>query len=167
MSGTVSIREEPLSVDAVMAAVSRPGAGGVAVFVGAVRDENDGRAVTRLEYEAYETMALAEMRRITDEIIAGDPALRLAVVHRVGALGVGDLAVVCAASAPHRGEAFAACRRLIDEVKARVPIWKREWGPEGPYWVGWHDARCFHAHHPHHEDGVSGGAKRPGGERGM
>lgn len=138
-----------------MAAVSRPGAGGVAVFVGAVRDENDGRPVTRLEYEAYETMALAEMRRITAEITARDPALRLAVSHRVGTLGVGDLAVVCAASAPHRGEAFAACRRLIDEVKARVPIWKREWGPDGPYWVGWHDARCFHPHH-HDPEGACG-----------
>lgn len=147
MSATVSIGEEPLSVDAVLAAVSRPGAGGVAVFLGAVRDDNEGRAVTRLEYEAYETMALAEMRRITDEIAARDPGLRLAVAHRLGAIAVGDLAVVCAASAPHRGEAFAACRRLIDEVKARVPIWKREWGPDGPYWVGWHDARCVHHHH--------------------
>ncbi|MFO0629120.1 MAG: molybdenum cofactor biosynthesis protein MoaE [Polyangiales bacterium] len=140
----LTIREAPLSVDEVLAAVQRPGAGGVALFVGAVRDENEGRAVTRLEYEAYETMALAEMQRIAAEILAGDPALRLAVAHRVGALGVGDFAVVCAASAPHRGEAFAACRRLIDEVKARVPIWKREWGPDGPYWVGWHDARCVH-----------------------
>jgi molybdopterin synthase catalytic subunit len=147
VSATVSIGEEPLSVDVVLAAVRRPGAGGVALFLGAVRDDNEGRAVTRLEYEAYETMALAEMRRITAEISARDPSLRLAVAHRVGTLAVGDLAVVCAASAPHRGEAFAACRRLIDEVKARVPIWKREWGPDGPYWVGWHDARC--AHHDH------------------
>ena len=153
MSATVSIGEEPLSVDAVMAAVRRPGAGGVALFVGAVRDDNDGRAVTRLEYEAYETMALAEMRRITDEITARDPSLRLAVAHRLGTLAVGDLAVVCAASAPHRGEAFAACRRLIDEVKARVPIWKREWGPDGPYWVGWHDARCVHHDHGSEGDG--------------
>lgn len=160
MSAAVSIREAPLSVDEVLGAVSRPGAGGVALFVGAVRDENEGRAVTRLEYEAYETMALAEMRRIADEIIARDPTLRLAVSHRVGALAVGDLAVVCAASAPHRGEAFTACRRLIDEVKARVPIWKREWGPDGPYWVGWHDARCVHHAHAHDAlDAPEGGAK--------
>ncbi len=159
MSAHVTIGEAPLSVDQVMAAVCRPGAGGVALFVGAVRDENDGRAVTRLEYEAYETMALAEMRRIADEITARDPAVRLAVAHRVGTLFVGDLAVVCAASAPHRGEAFAACRRLIDEVKARVPIWKREWGPDGPYWVGWHDARCVH-HHPDPDEPAQGsGAK--------
>lgn len=144
----------PLSVDACLAAVAHPGAGGVALFVGAVRDENEGRAVARLDYESYESMALAEMRRIGDEIAASLPMVRLAVHHRVGTLGVGDLAVVCAASAPHRGEAFRACRRLIDEVKARVPIWKREWGPDGPYWVGWQDARCVdHDHPPHDHEG--------------
>lgn len=145
MSFTIS--QEALSVDRALAEVSHPGAGGIALFVGAVRDENDDRAVTRLDYEAYETMALAEMRRIADEISAALPMTRLAVHHRVGRLEVGDLAVVCAASAPHRDEAFRACRLLIDEVKARVPIWKREWGPDGPYWVGWQDARCTHGHH--------------------
>lgn len=145
MSFTIS--QEALSVDRALAEVSHPGAGGIALFVGAVRDENDDRAVTRLDYEAYETMALAEMRRIADEISAALPMTRLAVQHRVGRLEVGDLAVVCAASAPHRDEAFRACRLLIDEVKARVPIWKREWGPDGPYWVGWQDARCTHGHH--------------------
>jgi molybdopterin synthase catalytic subunit len=68
--------------------------------------------------------------------------LRLAVQHRTGALVVGDVAVVCAASAPHRDEAYRACRALIDRIKSRVPIWKREHGPDGAYWVGWHDARC-------------------------
>lgn len=147
-----AILESTLSVDEALAAVAHAGAGGIALFVGAVRDENDGRAVTRLEYEAYETMAVAEMRRIGEEIIRAVPGVRLAVRHRVGALGVGDLAVICAASAPHRGEAFRACRLLIDEIKSRVPIWKREWGPEGPYWVGWHDARCTHAEGHHHAD---------------
>lgn len=142
-----AISHDALSVDRALAEVSHPGAGGVALFVGAVRDENDDRAVTRLDYEAYETMALAEMRRIAEEITAALPMTRLAVHHRVGELRVGDLAVVCAASAPHRDEAFRACRLLIDEVKARVPIWKREWGPDGPYWVGWQDARCTHGHH--------------------
>lgn len=146
---TLALSEEPLSVDRCLAAVAHPGAGGVALFVGAVRDENEGRPVTRLDYEAYETMALAELRRIADEITAALPMTRLALFHRVGSLTVGDLAVVCAASAPHRGEAFRACRMLIDEVKARVPIWKREWGPEGPYWVGWQDARCTHEDHHH------------------
>jgi molybdopterin synthase catalytic subunit len=142
------VREGPLSVDEVVAAVMHPGAGGVDVFLGAVRDTNDGRAVVKLEYEAYATMAVKEMARIGDEVERAFPGVRVAAQHRVGTLAVGDLAVVCGASAPHRGEAFAACRALIDAVKARVPIWKREWGPDGPYWINWIDARCTsdHAH---------------------
>jgi molybdopterin synthase catalytic subunit len=136
------LRESPLSVDETLAAVRHPGAGAVAVFMGTVRDENDGRPVSLLEYEAYTPMALSEMERIARETEETIPGARCAIAHRVGRLQVGDVAVVCAASAPHRGEAFAACRRLIDEVKAHVPIWKREHGPDGPYWVGWEDARC-------------------------
>jgi molybdopterin synthase catalytic subunit len=94
-------------------------------------------------------MAVKEMARIGDEVARAFPGVRVAVQHRVGALAVGDLAVVCAASAPHRGEAFAACRALIDAVKARVPIWKREWGPDGPYWINWVDARGTHDHAHH------------------
>ncbi len=140
----VEIREDALRVDEVVARVARPGAGGIDVFVGCVRDENDGRSVVLLEYEAYVPMALAEMKRISEQIESGIAGVRVAAAHRVGALRVGDLAVVCAASAPHRAEAFAACRALIDEIKHRVPIWKREHGPEGAYWVGWQDARCHH-----------------------
>lgn len=152
----VALVEHPIDLGAVVSAVARPGAGGIDVFVGVVRDEADGRAVTLLEYEAYAPMAVAEMRRIAEEIERDVSGVRVAVVHRVGALRVGDSAVVCAASAPHRGEAFAACRRLIDEIKARVPIWKREHGPEGAYWVGWRDARCEahdHGGHPHDHEG--------------
>lgn len=138
------LREDALSIDEVVARVARPGAGGVDVFVGCVRDENDGRAVVLLEYDAYRPMALAEMQRIGEEIEATTAGVRVAAAHRVGPLRVGDLAVVCAASAPHRAEAFAACRALIDEIKHRVPIWKREHGPDGAYWVGWQDARCGH-----------------------
>lgn len=148
------VRDRALSVDEAIAAVSHAGAGAVATFLGVVRDTNAGRPVTLLEYEAYRTMAEAELARIEAEIAAAIPGTRVFATHRVGALSVGDLAVVCAASAPHRGEAFAACRRLIDEIKARLPIWKREHGPDGPYWVGWEDARCGdgHAHgdHEHH-----------------
>lgn len=157
MAGRVSLTDQPIAIDPVTAAVSRPGAGGIVLFVGAVRDEADGRAVSLLEYEAYAPMALAEMTRIIDELERLHPEVRLAVSHRVGSLHVGDVAVVCAASAPHRPEAFKACRQLIDEIKARVPIWKREHGPEGAYWVGWRDARCtaddheHGAHHGHHE----------------
>ncbi len=140
----VEIREDALRVDEVVARVARPGAGGIDLFVGCVRDENDGRSVVLLEYEAYVPMALAEMKRIGEQIESSIAGVRVAAAHRVGALRVGDLAVVCAARAPHRAEAFAACRALIDEIKHRVPIWKREHGPEGAYWVGWQDARCHH-----------------------
>ena len=142
----VDLRDTPLSVDEAIARVQHPSAGAICVFLGTVRDHNEGRAVVRLEYEAYAAMAGAEMRRIADEIAAEIAGVRLAVVHRTGALSVGDVAVVCAASAPHRDEAYRACRALIDRVKARVPIWKREHGPDGAYWVGWSDARCDHHH---------------------
>lgn len=126
--------------------VAHPGAGAIVSFAGAVRDHNEGRAVTLLEYQAYDAMAVREMERLAAEIEAALPVVRLAAHHRVGELSVGDVAIVCAASAPHRGEAFDACRRLIDAIKAHVPIWKREHGPEGPYWVGWQDARCAPDH---------------------
>jgi molybdopterin synthase catalytic subunit len=138
----VALRSEALSLDEAVAHVKHAGAGAVCVFLGMVRDRDDGRAVSKLEYEAYPAMALAEMKRIAEELTAETPGVRLAVLHRTGSLGIGDAAVVCAASAPHRGEAYAACRGLIDRVKARVPIWKREHGPDGAWWVGWEDARC-------------------------
>jgi molybdopterin synthase catalytic subunit len=147
------IRESELSVAEVVAAVTRPEAGGIAVFVGTVRSENAGMPVTLLEYQAYASMAAKEMARIGAEIAAELGDVRLAVLHRVGALRVGDAAVVCAASTAHRGEAFQACRLLIDRIKARVPIWKREHGPSGPYWVGWEDARCVAAHGHGHGHG--------------
>jgi molybdopterin synthase catalytic subunit len=144
------VLETPLSVAEATAAVSGPHVGGIDLFLGAVRDHNDGRAVTRLEYHAYVSMAEKEMQRIAEEIMQEIPGVTLAALHRVGSLAVGDLAVVCAAGAVHRGEAFQACRALIDRIKHRVPIWKREHGPDGPYWVGWEDARCGDAHHAEH-----------------
>jgi molybdopterin synthase catalytic subunit len=138
----VDIRDAVLSLDEVVARVRRPGAGAIVTFVGAVRDESEGHAVTRLDYSAYVSMAKREMEKIADEIEREQDGARVAAIHRVGSLEVGDAAIVCAASAPHRDEAFRACRELIDRVKARVPIWKREWGPDGAVWVGWVDARC-------------------------
>jgi molybdopterin synthase catalytic subunit len=153
----VELRDTPLSVDEAISHVKAAGAGAICVFLGTVRDHNDGRSVVMLEYQAYAAMAVVEMRRIADEIAAETPGARLAVAHRVGALGIGDVAVVCAASAPHRDEAYRACRALIDRVKARAPIWKREHGPDGAYWVGWEDARCEgeHGHHVSTSSGVS------------
>lgn len=146
------LSDAPLSIDRAIASVSHGGAGAVATFVGVVRDHNEGRSVTRLEYQAYPAMAVAELGRICDEIEREIEGARVAVVHRTGSLDVGDAAVVCAASAPHRGEAFRACRELIDRIKARVPIWKREWGPHGAAWVGWEDARCGPGHAHAHGD---------------
>jgi molybdopterin synthase catalytic subunit len=145
------IRQSALSVDEAVTHVTRPGAGGISVFVGVVRDESDGRAVSRLDYSAYESMAKKEMERIAEEIEREIEGARVCAIHRIGTLVVGDAAIVCAASAPHRGEAFKACRLLIDRIKERVPIWKREWGPHGAAWVGWEDARCVpgHDHHGH------------------
>jgi len=144
------VRDTPLSLDETLASVKRPGAGGLAVFVGVVRDESAGRAVTKLEYSAYASMAKREMERIADEIESEIDGARVAAMHRTGLLEVGDAAVICAASAPHRAEAFRACRELIDRIKARVPVWKREIGPDGEAWVGWEDARCSPDGHEHH-----------------
>ncbi len=137
MTPLFSIRESALSVDECVGAVAHPAAGGIDVFVGVVRDDSEGRAVMLLEYDAYVAMAEKEMARIGAEIVEELPGVRVAALHRIGRLAVGDVAVICAASAKHRDEAFRACRLLIDRIKARVPIWKREHGPGGADWVGW------------------------------
>lgn len=129
------LTEEPIDPARLLDAIRRPGDGGLALFAGVVRDRNEGRAVTRLDYEAYGPMAEKEMARIAEELAARHPGVRLALRHRVGSLAVGDVAVVVVAAAPHRKEAFAACREGIELIKARVPIWKREHGPSGTHWV--------------------------------
>lgn len=132
----LDVRETPLSVDEVMDAVRDPAAGGTVVFVGTVREEDAGKAVTGLGYSAHPTVqaALAEVAR---RVVDTHPVLALAAVHRVGDLAVGDLAVVVAVSCPHRGEAFVACRMLIDDLKAQVPIWKHQMFDDGTdEWVG-------------------------------
>ncbi len=129
----LAIRDTPLSVDEVFAAVGDAAAGGTALFVGTVRDHDGherGEAVTALEYSAHPT-AEAELRRIAERVAADFPVRALAAVHRVGALAVGELAVVVAVSCPHRAEAFAACRRLIDDLKHEVPIWKHQTFADG------------------------------------
>lgn len=146
---SVWLSSDALSIDAVSRAVAHPGAGAIVLFLGVVREENEGRAVTRLDYSAYEPMAVAEMKRIVLALEAERPGVRVAVAHRIGELQVGDLAVVCAASSKHRGDAFLASRAIIDRIKAEVPIWKREHGPDGAAWVGWVDARCTTEGHGH------------------
>lgn len=129
------VRDAPLSIDEVFRAVSHAGAGGVVIFTGVVRDHADGKPVARLDYEAQTKMAIAETRRILLEM-QEKHAVRLAAVHRIGELEVGDLAVVVGAAGAHRAEAFAACREALDAIKEHVPIWKKEWAPDGTaHWV--------------------------------
>ena len=131
------VSDAPLSVDRAYGVVQHGGVGGVALFVGTVRDQNAGQPITLLEYHAYASMAEKEMQRVAEEVANEFPGTRLCAHHRTGALRVGEIAVICAAGAAHRDAAFQACRALIDRIKTRVPIWKREHGPDGPYWVGW------------------------------
>jgi MoaE-MoaD fusion protein len=132
----VQLLATPLSLDRCIAAISDAGMGGIVTFTGMVRRHSRGTMVDHLEYEAYGTMALREMTRLCDEIEAEFAGTRLAVEHRTGRLEVGDVAVVIAAAAPHRAEAFNACRAMIDRLKERVPIWKKEVGDDGAEWVG-------------------------------
>ena len=132
----IAIRESELSVDEVRAAVADPGAGGIALFAGAVRDTDHDQGVTGLSYTAHPS-AEAELRRVAGEIADKFGVVAVAAVHRVGDLGLGDLAVVVGVSCPHRAEAFDACRALIDELKASVPIWKHQRFTDGTTeWVG-------------------------------
>ena len=132
----VALRDEPLSVDEVLDTVRHPTCGGIALFVGVVRDHDHGESVTALDYEAHPS-AVETMRRTCDDVLARSQAVRVAAVHRTGALRVGDLAVVVAAAAPHRGQAFDACRDLIDTLKADTPIWKHQnLGDGSTEWVG-------------------------------
>jgi molybdopterin synthase catalytic subunit len=110
---------------------ARASDGALCLFVGVVRDENDGRTTTAIEYEAYGPMAEAEMARIADGLAREFPAVKIGMQHRVGLLSVGDASVAIAAVSPHRADAFASCRAAIDRVKATVPIWKKEFHPDG------------------------------------
>jgi molybdopterin synthase catalytic subunit len=132
----VRLLATPLSLDRCLAAVGGPGMGGIVTFTGMVRRHSRGALIDHLAYEAYGAMAVREMTRLCDEIEAEIAGTKLAVEHRVGRLEVGDLAVVIAAAAAHRAEAFTACRAMIDRLKDRVPIWKKEVGDDGAEWVG-------------------------------
>ncbi len=130
------LRETPLDVAEVLAAVGDDAAGGATLFVGAVRDHDADKAVTALDYSAHPS-ALQRLREVLDEVAARHPVTALAAVHRVGRLEIGDIAVIVAAAAPHRGQAFDASRDLIDTLKSTVPIWKHQLFRDGTEeWVG-------------------------------
>ncbi|GII57045.1 molybdopterin biosynthesis protein MoeE [Planotetraspora thailandica] len=132
----LGIRDTPLSVDEVLGAVGDHAAGGTVIFVGTVREQDHGRAVTSLSYSAHPTAEDA-LRRVAEKVAADYPVTALAAVHRVGDLSLGDTAVIVAVACPHRGEAFEASRRLIDDLKSEVPIWKHQVFADGDAeWVG-------------------------------
>lgn len=135
-SPLAEVRDRPLSIDEVVAAVRHPGAGAIALFLGVVRDHHAGQPVQRLDYEAYRELADKELKRVLSALMQTHAETRLAALHRVGELAIGDTAVIVAASSPHREAAFAACREAIDRIKQTVPIWKKEWAPDGSaLWV--------------------------------
>jgi len=125
-----------IDAEAVTAAVADRTAGAIVTFIGTTRDHNDGRAVTRLEYEAYPEMALAEMRKIGAAAAERWPITKLAISHRIGVVPIGEASVVIAVSSAHRSAAFAACHFAIDRLKEVVPIWKKEHFVGGTVWIG-------------------------------
>jgi molybdopterin synthase catalytic subunit len=133
---TVLLTGEPLSLDAAFRAVLRPDCGGTALFVGTTRSPNQGREVDELEYEAYAEAATPELERIGREAAARHGLGAVYLAHRVGVVPAAEPSVIVAASAPHRAEAFAGCRELIDELKRSAPIWKKERWAGGGRWVG-------------------------------
>jgi molybdopterin synthase catalytic subunit len=133
MADIVRLVREP--IDLAGLAGTTPADGALCLFVGVVRDQNAGRAVVRLEYEAYEEMALPLMEEIAAEARRLFPITAIRLVHRLGALAIGEASVAVAVASPHRAEAFAACRFAIDTLKAKVPIWKKEFYADGSAWL--------------------------------
>jgi molybdopterin synthase catalytic subunit len=132
----VAVHADPIDTTALLEFVSVPECGAVVLFLGTVRNHSKGKTdVTHLEYEAYDGVVEAKLAEIVAEVAARWPVLRVAVVHRVGSLAVGESSVAVAVSSPHRADAFEAGRYLIDELKQRVPIWKKEHWPGGAEWV--------------------------------
>jgi molybdopterin converting factor subunit 1 len=147
--GPISIGFGPVDVPALEAAVADQSAGGTVTFVGTTRRDNAGRVVLRLEYEAYEPMALREMRKLAHEAGERFGVVRIAIQHRIGVVEIGEISVAIAVSAAHRAEAFEACRFAIDRLKEVVPIWKKEHFEGGEIWVGCqtsHPPSSPHAH---------------------
>ena len=130
----ILLTREPIDTTDLRAHVQRPGAGAVLVFEGTTRDNFERKAVAELRYEAYEAMALSEMAALRDRILADHPQARVAMAHRLGVVGVCETSVVTVVSAPHRDEAYAVSRRVIDDLKLQIPIWKKEVYTDGSAW---------------------------------
>jgi molybdopterin synthase catalytic subunit len=135
MEPVIKLTHEPLDRDALIAAISHSSVGGVVIFEGVVRDNARGKQVSYLEYDVYEEMAEKQIRTIVAEAIQRWGVERIAVAHRFGRLEIGEASVIIAVASPHRGEAFDACRYIIDTLKTTVPIWKKEVATNGEEWV--------------------------------
>jgi molybdopterin synthase catalytic subunit len=138
LSTQIEISDKALNVQSCIDWVMTPQSGGIDVFIGTVRDSTKGKKVLRLEFEAYEPMALKEMEKIAAQAFENWPVQKLLIHHRTGVLEVGEVPVVIAVSCAHRDAAFEACRFVIDTLKQTVPIWKKEIFEDGETWVAAH-----------------------------
>jgi molybdopterin synthase catalytic subunit len=134
----IELTEQLLEVTRVINVASKHEAGAVNVFIGTVRNQTSGKEVTKLEYEAYEPMAITEIQKIVDAALASWKLTGWAISHRLGTLLPGEIAVVVAVSTPHRKDSFEACQFIIDSLKKTVPIWKKEFFRDGDQWVSAH-----------------------------
>ena len=149
--GPIAIVHGPIDLAALERAVADPHAGAIVTFAGTTRADNVGRRVLRLEYEAYEPMALLEIRKLAREAVRRWPIRKIAINHRVGLVEIGETSVAIAVSTGHRAEAFEACRFAIDRLKEIVPIWKKEYFEGGEVWIG-----CQNSHPPElHQHGAA------------
>ena len=138
MGELIQITNLPIIVDEVINLIKTDASGAVNVFIGTVRNSTNSREVVKLEFEAYESMAIKELQKIADQVKARWPINEIAIHHRVGELVVGDIPVVIAVSTPHRKQGFEACEFAIDALKIDVPIWKKEIFADGEEWVSAH-----------------------------
>ncbi|KAB7725968.1 molybdenum cofactor biosynthesis protein MoaE [Rudanella paleaurantiibacter] len=131
----IALTKDPIDLGSAYKFLQADGAGAIDLFLGVVRDNTSARSVDRLEYEAYDRMAISEMQKIVDEAHRRWPILRCLVIHRTGLLRIGEMAVLIGVSTPHRADAFEATRYIIDTIKQTVPIWKKEVFSDGEVWV--------------------------------
>jgi len=151
---SISITREPIDTSSLLASVQKASDGAVLLFLGVVRDHNQGRTVSALEYQAYDSMAAAELERIVTEAGEKWAVGGIAAVHRIGVLEIGEASVAIAVASPHRDEAYAASRYVIEELKRRLPVWKREGYLDGERaWVPGHDPAAVGGEGPEVGDG--------------
>jgi molybdopterin synthase catalytic subunit len=138
MNVNIKISNESLNVQECVDWVTSPDCGGIDVFIGTVRNATKGKAVVRLEFEAYEKMAISELKKMARQTFAKWPVQKILIHHRTGVLQVGEIPVIIAVAAAHRDAAFEACRHIIETLKQTVPIWKKEFFEDGEVWVAAH-----------------------------